>query len=195
MDQRPDPTPEGRLIAAAAKSKNLSIREAARRAGLSYGRWRQVTAGYQNVSPGEFAIVNAPALTVARMAAAVNLTPEQVETQGQRPDAAAIMRSDDIDLTAPDVPPDSALPPILQGLDPHELGPYLAAVERDLTDAAAGIRDPWKDAATDPVQQFELNILRSTAHDPDVKKVLLAVARMKAAPAPGQSRNRTRNTG
>ena len=92
MDQRPEQPPEGRLIADAAGRLDLSIREAARRAGLSYGRWRQVTQGYQNVSPGNFARVRAPAKTLARMAAVAGVTPEQMETEGQRPDAAEIMR-------------------------------------------------------------------------------------------------------
>jgi hypothetical protein len=202
MEQRPDPTPEGRLIAAAAKRGNFSIRKAAERAGLSYGRWRQITSGVQNVSPGQYAAVrNVPANTIARMATAVGLAPERVETEGRRPDAAQIMRSGDVHLPAlaavppePVMPPDENLPPILRGIDPHEAEPFLKAVEKDLTDAAAGIRDPWKDAATDPMQQFELSVLRSDAHDADGKKLLLVISRMRQAGiVPGQSR--TRNTG
>src|SRR5579864_1523134 len=94
MDQRPEPPPEGKLIADAASHLDLSIREAARRAGISYGRWRQITAGYQNVSPGVYAPVHAPARTVAKMAAVVGISPEQMETAGQRPDAAEVMRDE-----------------------------------------------------------------------------------------------------
>lgn len=112
MDQRPEQPPEGRLIADAAERHRLSIREAARRAGLSYGRWRQITTGYQNVSPGSYAVVRAPARTLARMAGVVGITPEQMETEGQRPDAAEIMRHEteslggvSISLPAVMVPP------------------------------------------------------------------------------------------
>jgi hypothetical protein len=70
----------------------MSIREASRHAKISYGRWRQITSGYQNVSPGVYAQVKAPAATVARMAQAVGVTPEQLEAEGDRPDAAAILR-------------------------------------------------------------------------------------------------------
>ena len=91
MEQRPDQPPEGRLIADAADRLSLSIREAARRAGISYGRWRQITSGYQNVSPGVYGAVHAPARTLARMAQAVNVSPEELESAG-RPDAAAILR-------------------------------------------------------------------------------------------------------
>ena len=95
MEQRPDQPPEGRLIAAAADRLDISIREAARRAGLSYGRWRQIVKGYQNISPGVYGEVrNAPARTVAKMARVVGVTAEQMETEGQRPDVAEILRQD-----------------------------------------------------------------------------------------------------
>ena len=92
MDQRPEQPPEGRLIADAANRLDLSIREAARRAGISYGRWRQIVMGYQNISPGVYAPVHAPAKTVAKMATVVGVTAEQMETEGQRPDVAEMLR-------------------------------------------------------------------------------------------------------
>ncbi len=92
MEQRPEQPPEGKLIAAATDRLSLSIREAARRAGISYGRWRQITSGFQNVSPGSYAAVHAPARTLARMAAVVGVTADEMETEGQRPDVAEVMR-------------------------------------------------------------------------------------------------------
>ena len=136
MEQRPDPPPEGRLIAAAASRMNLSIREAARRAGLSYGRWRQVTQGYQNVSPGSFAPVHAPAKTVAKMAAVVGITPEQMETEGQRPDAAEIMRL----ATASEPRRDRPLR-ALEDSDEDGLRPYTQSVLAELY-AAIGLPFP-----------------------------------------------------
>jgi hypothetical protein len=87
MDTRPEQPPEGRLIADAADRLDLSIREAARRAGISYGRWRQITVGYQNVSPGSFAAVRAPAKTLAKMAKVVGVNSAQLADVG-REDAA-----------------------------------------------------------------------------------------------------------
>jgi transcriptional regulator with XRE-family HTH domain len=92
MQKRPDQPPEGRLLATALKDSGLSIREASRRAGISYGRWRQVVNGVQHVSPGNFAAVHAPAGTLARMAQAVGITADAMEAEGARPDAAAEMR-------------------------------------------------------------------------------------------------------
>ncbi len=101
MNERPPQPPEGRLIAAAARARGLSIREASRRAGISYGRWRQIVSGVQNVSPGSYAAVRAPAATLARMAQAAGVTPESLATEGNRPDAAEIMRSASLRIVPP----------------------------------------------------------------------------------------------
>jgi transcriptional regulator with XRE-family HTH domain len=92
MTERPEPAEWGALITAALARQGLSAREAARRAGLSEGRWRQITSGYQVVSPGVYAEVRGPAGTVARMAAVVGLTPDQLRAAG-RPDAADALAS------------------------------------------------------------------------------------------------------
>jgi len=91
MDERPVQPPEGKLISEALARKGLSIREASRRANISYGRWRQITSGYQNISPGVYAPVRAPAATVARMAGVVGATAAELEQAG-RPDAAGALR-------------------------------------------------------------------------------------------------------
>lgn len=83
MDERPVQPPEGKLISEALARKGLSIREASRRANISYGRWRQITSGYQNISPGVYAPVRAPAATVARMAGVVGVTAAELEQAGR----------------------------------------------------------------------------------------------------------------
>src|SRR6202451_467876 len=90
MPTRPAPPPWGALITSALRRAGLSAREAARRAGISEGRWRQITSGYQVVSPGVYAPVRGPAHTVARMAAVAGLTPAQLRTAG-RDDAARLL--------------------------------------------------------------------------------------------------------
>jgi transcriptional regulator with XRE-family HTH domain len=92
MTERPAPPPWGALITAALASEGMSAREAARRAGLSEGRWRQITGGYQVVSPGIYAEVRGPASTLARMAAVAGVTPAQLRASG-RDDAAQILAS------------------------------------------------------------------------------------------------------
>lgn len=71
---RPDPalTPLGALLEDARTRKLLSKREAARLAGISEGRWRQVVTGKQKA--GDVIVpVNPRANTVAAMARAVEV--------------------------------------------------------------------------------------------------------------------------
>jgi transcriptional regulator with XRE-family HTH domain len=90
MVDRPDPPAWGVLISAELRDAGMSAREAARRAGISEGRWRQICSGYQVVSPGVYAQVRGPAATLARMATVAGLTPEQLTAAG-RDDAARVM--------------------------------------------------------------------------------------------------------
>lgn len=79
--------PHGALIEEAREKARLSRREAARRAGISGNWWKFVVTGYQGETP-----VRGGAETVARMARVVGLSPERLESDGQRPDAAEILR-------------------------------------------------------------------------------------------------------
>lgn len=138
MNERPQPPPEGRLIAAAAEHQELSIREAARRAGISYGRWRQITSGFQNVSPGSYAAVRAPARTLAKMAQAVGVTPDELAGAG-REDAAQVlaeMQRREADAAPPRLkasPRRKAAPPASN--DP-DLRPWRQQVLREAYEAA-----------------------------------------------------------
>lgn len=68
----PDTTPLGELIEQAREEKGLSKREAARRAGISEGRWRQVVSGQQK--SGNVTIrVNPRPATIVAMARAVGV--------------------------------------------------------------------------------------------------------------------------
>jgi transcriptional regulator with XRE-family HTH domain len=87
----PNPPPEGQAIEAARTRARLSIREAARRAEMSEGRWRQIVRGY-HLAAGVVVPDYGPDDTIARMAHAVGLTPTDL-TKAGRPDAAAILRT------------------------------------------------------------------------------------------------------
>ncbi len=90
MTERPDAPPEGVLIKSALSAARLSQRAAARRAGISETRWRQIVSGYQAVS-GRKVPVRSPDDTLARMAHAVGVSPEQLDAAG-RDGAAAVLR-------------------------------------------------------------------------------------------------------
>lgn len=82
----PAAPPWGTLITAALEASDMSARQAARQAGISDVRWGQVTRGYQK-SGGVYAPARGSATTVARMAAEVGVTAQQLTAAG-RPDAA-----------------------------------------------------------------------------------------------------------
>lgn len=95
MNDLPPPTAEGKLIRQARDLAipRLSIRAAAARVGMSPEQWGNIERGYRYAkqnsgAPRRF---SAPATTIAKMAAAVGVTAEQMETEGQRPDAAGVL--------------------------------------------------------------------------------------------------------
>lgn len=76
---------------------SLSLRKAAAAARISYTQWRNLTAGMPRA--GHRVQVHASAAVVARMADAVNASPDQIAAKG-RPDAAAIMVTAESDRDA-----------------------------------------------------------------------------------------------
>jgi transcriptional regulator with XRE-family HTH domain len=131
MSKRPPPPPWGVLLIKALAQAKLSAREAARRAGISEGRWRQIASGYQVVSAGAYAPVHGPARTLARMAAVVGVTPAQLEQAG-RPDAAKLLASAD-----PDVDVGYELLQRVREMDPDQARDLLATIAIQL-----GVRVP-----------------------------------------------------
>lgn len=88
---RPPPTPEGALLAEAARRTGRSARSLARQAGISDTHWRYVTRGWRHNPAGGPALrVHAPAGTLARMAAIVGLNPDDL-IKASRPDAAEVL--------------------------------------------------------------------------------------------------------
>jgi hypothetical protein len=136
MAERPSPPPWGALLTEALATAKLSAREAARRAGISEGRWRQIAGGYQVVSPGVYAPVHGPAQTLARMAAAVGVTPAQL-TRAGRPDAAKALASQDADAGY------QQMLQRVREMNPEQARELLAAIAVQL-----GIRVPGEGAAS-----------------------------------------------
>lgn len=86
---RPDPTPEGALIKARLKRIGLSQRALAEKVKLSEARVRQVINGYASIGAGRTTEVVAPAETVARLALAAGIVPDDMRSA--RSDAASLM--------------------------------------------------------------------------------------------------------
>jgi transcriptional regulator with XRE-family HTH domain len=88
---RPPARPEGALIRLARQAAGLSIPDAVRLSGVSKARWSTVESGSES-RDGVTRPVNAKADTIARMARAVGINPDRLESEGQRADAALILR-------------------------------------------------------------------------------------------------------
>ena len=135
--------PEGKLIRSARERAipKVTIRAAAARIDISPEHWGNIERGYKSVSANEAPVrVEASAELMAKMAAVVHVTPEQMETRGQRPDAAEVMRETARRETAP---PRLAEPPL------PEFTPEMAA------DMAA-----W-------VDEVRLRVALARHHQPD----------------------------
>lgn len=82
--------------------------------GISDTRWRHIVNGYQPVGRGEYLKIQAPAATLARMARAVGLTPEQLTAAGREDAAEELGHLDNLDGPPG---PRLDLPPLPQELD------------------------------------------------------------------------------
>ncbi|QDK02799.1 immunity repressor [Gordonia phage Squiddly] len=85
----PTQPPEGELLERLRTDKHpkLSVREAARRAGISGSRWTQIERGYKQETKDVRVPARAPADTLARMARVVGASADQLREAG-RDDAA-----------------------------------------------------------------------------------------------------------
>jgi hypothetical protein len=146
MKGRPEPPPWGALITAALARNGLSAREAARRAGLSEGRWRQITGGYQVVSPGVYAEVRGPAGTLARMGAVADVTPAQLRAAG-RDDAAMILAGQQ----GPEPDVGAEMLERVRAMDTDQARQLLAAIAVQL---GISLPDPQADAEDDEQPRY-----------------------------------------
>lgn len=70
-----EPSAVAQIIEDYRKANGVSVRSAAKKAGLSEGRWRQIAKGYQQATKEVRVPVNAPTETLVRMALALHMTP------------------------------------------------------------------------------------------------------------------------
>lgn len=90
MTTLPEPPPEAQLIARLRGEMRLSVREAARRAGIGVATWTQNEQAYRRVAPGMAIRIRATDDKLAAMALVVGAAPGQLREAG-RDGAAAIL--------------------------------------------------------------------------------------------------------
>jgi len=92
MNTSPPPPPAyGALIDLARKGTGLTLRVAAQRAGVAKATWIDNVRGYRKRDEQWEPVQPKPG-TIARMAAAVSISPDRLASEGERPDAAEILR-------------------------------------------------------------------------------------------------------
>lgn len=124
----PQQQPEGLLIAEALRRSGMSARSAASAAGISDTRWRHIVSGYQPAGQGNYIPVSAPAETLARMAQAVGVTPDQLADAG-RGDAAGELLKLRRDTPTRSVPVGTGIDPVdLASLSPDEIEAVKAVI-------------------------------------------------------------------
>ncbi|MBT3164044.1 helix-turn-helix transcriptional regulator [Streptomyces sp. Vc74B-19] len=143
--QTPEPPPEAALIKEALRRARLSAREAARRAGISETRWRQIANGYQDVGKGMRVPTTGPADTLARMAQVAGVTADQLRQAG-RDDAADELVELESQATAQPTgfasdPQIDAIAALLATLPPEAQDEVLRRVRRDNPAAAQAAQE------------------------------------------------------
>lgn len=149
MAALPQPPPEAELIARKRKamSPELSMRQAAKRAGFSAALWAKIEHGYDQVARGIALPYSGTADKVAKMARITGVTEDELADAGRK-DAAAVLAA---------MPP----PPAPQGdqQSSPDLEQRLAVLEREFRElqqrdrrrAAGGDQDDEQEEPPDVV--------------------------------------------
>lgn len=101
----PTPPPEAVLLRLARKASRVTVAEAAGAAGISKAWLSSIENGYDNRGRGGRRPVSASDEIIARLAGFLHIPPERLESEGQRPDAAAVLREMQRPAPAPDTAP------------------------------------------------------------------------------------------
>lgn len=161
-------TPEGDLIRRAREraAPKLSIRAAAARIGISPEHWGNIERGHKSAGEGKTPrpLDEVSAALIAKMARAVGLTPEQVENEGRRPDAAEALR----ELLSSPAAPDAEVIPF-----PSPPDDFI----KDLADARLADIEASLGSPVDRGDRVERAIAAQTAKDPALIAAEIAALR------------------
>lgn len=87
----PEPPPEAVLLRLARKAAGATVEETARSAGISKAWLSSIENGYDTRAEDGMRPVRAKDEVVARLADFLHITPERLETEGRRRDAALVL--------------------------------------------------------------------------------------------------------
>jgi transcriptional regulator with XRE-family HTH domain len=135
---RPPRPPVMDLIAERRRRRDLSLRRAGSLAGISEARWRQLENGYRTTRIGP-APETAPARTLARMAAAVGVTPAELDGAGH-PEAGGLLAAYLADRESEDERNAEDAARMVAEAGGHFTARQRAALEARVTDALREVR-------------------------------------------------------
>jgi transcriptional regulator with XRE-family HTH domain len=141
--------PYGKLIEAARDAEGIALREAASRAGISRQTWTDTVKGHKRRDRAWVPIRTKPR-TIARMAAAVRLSPRRLEDDDLSPDpgTAALLRgAAEILREMARAPERYPLSPVPAGQDEASLPPGEERAEAEAEAIAAGVGALYPDLA------------------------------------------------
>ncbi|MDK8889213.1 helix-turn-helix transcriptional regulator [Corynebacterium ulcerans] len=118
--------PAGRLLQAAREQKGLSKRDAAKRAGISESRWRQIECGWKKTN-GELIETRPTSLNLVKCAKAVGASPDNILV------AAGMKRAPATKATRDD------LHAVVDTLTPSEVTAVLAFISGIQTEQATNL--------------------------------------------------------
>lgn len=88
---QPQPPPEAVLLRRVRKAAGATVEETAKGAGISKAWLSSIEAGYDTRAASGVRPVRAKDEVIARVAAFLRISPERLEREGQRPDAARVL--------------------------------------------------------------------------------------------------------
>lgn len=158
----PAPPPISVLLGVTRRAARITLTEAAKAAGISKGWLSAIEHGHDN-RDGEIKPANPKAEVVAALAAFYGLSPERVEAEGERPDAALVLREIIRQRTAK---PEDAAP--VQGAEPkrpHYADPQLDRAARRLATEVAGMSTEGLEEAITIIQLILENRRRANGEN------------------------------
>jgi transcriptional regulator with XRE-family HTH domain len=91
-DRLPDPPAEAALLRLVRKARDITVADAAKAVGISKAWLSSIENGHDTRGPEGVRPVRASDTIVAHLAAYLRISPERLETEGDRPDAALVLR-------------------------------------------------------------------------------------------------------
>lgn len=159
----PAPPPEAVLLRLVRKAQGVSLQQAARAAGISKAWLSSIETGHDSRARyGDGTrTVRASDEIIARLALLLQVSPERLETDGQRPDASAVLREMLRQRRPAPVSPSQHLSVLYDGAgDGHRMDGYTLDAAGDRHYLSAPLQRIWTDPDLASDEELRLALIR-----------------------------------